>query len=176
MNILVVTGSPRKGGNTEIMAEAFAQGARETGNTVDIVKLSSVKVNPCMACEYCRTHDGECIQKDGMQDIYKIMDKSDMIVYASPVYYFTMTSQIKAVIDRFYAKGKVGYNIKSAALLLNSASENVYDSSIQCYKAINRYMNWTDKGIITISGMSSKGAMKQSSELEKVREFGRSIK
>lgn len=176
MNILVVTGSPRKNGNTEIMANAFAEGAKEAENNVYMVNLSSTKVNPCLGCAYCRSHNGTCIQNDGMTDIYKIMDKSDMIVYASPIYYFSLTSQIKAVIDRFYAKGEVGYNIKCTALLLNSASQNVYESAIKDYQAINRYLNWKDRGIITISGMSNKGDMKKCNELKKVREFGKSIK
>lgn len=176
MNILVVTGSPRRNGNTEIMADAFAEGAKEAGNVVHVINLSSVKVNPCLSCGYCRMHNGECIQKDGMQEIYKVMEKADMIVYASPIYYFTISAQMKAVIDRFYAKGQVGYNIKYAALLLDSASPDVYDSAISEYKAINNYLNWKDKGIITIKGMSDKGDMAKSSELKKVKEFGKSIK
>mgnify|MGYP001246835815 FL=1 len=99
-----------------------------------------------------------------------------MTVYASPIYYFAISAQIKAVIDRFYAKGQVGYNIKYAALLLDSQSPDVYDSAISEYKAINNYLNWKDKGIITIKGMSGKGDMAKSSELKKVKEFGKSIK
>jgi multimeric flavodoxin WrbA len=175
MNILVVTGSPRKGANTEVMADVFADGARDAGNKVDVVKLSGLDVNPCIACEYCHSHGGECVQKDDMQKIYEKMSESDMIVYASPIYYFTLSSQIKAVIDRFYAKGK-DYPIKNAALLLDSGSENVYDSAIAAYKGINRYLGWKDRGIITVSGMRAKDAMKNSDKLEKVREFGRSIK
>lgn len=61
MNILVVTGSPRKGGNTEILADAFAQAAKESGHEVTVRKLSRLKVGPCLACEYCFTHDGVCV-------------------------------------------------------------------------------------------------------------------
>ena len=64
MNILVVTGSPRKGGNTEILADAFAQAAKESGHEVAVRKLSRLKVGPCLACEYCFTHGGVCVQDE----------------------------------------------------------------------------------------------------------------
>ena len=85
MNILVVTGSPRKGGNTEILADAFAQAAKESGHEVTVRKLSRLKVGPCLACEYCFTHDGVCVQNDDMNEILLDVHKADMLVLASPM-------------------------------------------------------------------------------------------
>ena len=76
MNILVVTGSPRKGGNTEILADAFAQAAKESGHEVTVRKLSRLKVGPCLACEYCFTHDGVCVQNDDMNEILQDVHKA----------------------------------------------------------------------------------------------------
>lgn len=106
MNILVISGSPRKGGNTEIMVQAFAEGARESGNQVVVKEMSGLKVAPCLACEYCFTHDGVCVQKDDMTAILEEVDRADMLVFASPIYWFGMAAQVKAVIDRLYARAK----------------------------------------------------------------------
>ena len=97
MNILVVTGSPRKGGNTEILADAFAQAAKESGHEVTVRKLSRLKVGPCLACEYCFTHDGVCVQNDDMNEILLDVHKADMLVLASPIYWFDISAQIKCL-------------------------------------------------------------------------------
>lgn len=176
MNILVVSGSPRKGGNTEIMAEAFAKGARESGNEVTIKTLSTLKVGPCVACSYCFTSGGECSQKDDMKEILEALDKADMLVFASPIYWFDITGQLKCVIDRMYARGKVGFHHKYVGLLLNSGADGVYDAAIAQYKATNKYLNWEDRGIITVPGMTQKGSINNSEKLHEVFEFGKSLK
>lgn len=175
MNILVISGSPRVGGNTEIMVDAFVEGAKENGNEVMVKKLSSLHVAPCKSCEYCFTHDGACVQKDDMAEIIAAVNEADMIVFASPIYWFGMSAQTKAVIDRLYALAKKGFHPRYTALLLDSGSPGVYDGPIAEYKATGSYLHWEDKGIITISGMSAKGDMKDSVELCKVRAFGKSL-
>ncbi|MEG1583664.1 MAG: flavodoxin family protein, partial [Anaerovorax sp.] len=172
MNILVISGSPREGGNTEIMVDAFAKGAGENGNQVTIKKLSGLTVAPCRACEYCFSHDGVCIQKDDMAGIISAMNESDMIVFASPIYWFAVSAQTKAVIDRLYAAAKKGFHPHCTALLLDSGSPGVYDSAIAAYKAMSGYLKWEDKGIITISGMEKSGDMSHSEELSKVYALG----
>ena len=176
MNILVITGSPRKGGNTDIMAEAFAQGARESGNQVTVKNAGAMNITPCQVCEYCFAHDGACMQQDDMTEILAEVDKSDMLVFASPVYWFGMSAQIKLVIDRLYARAAKGFRPTQTALLLNAMSKGVFEAAITQYKCTNNYLKWTDKGIITISGMNEKGSMKDAPELKEVIELGRSIR
>lgn len=176
MRILVITGSPRKGGNTDIMAEAFAQGARESGNEVILMNAGQKKIGGCLACEYCFAHDGVCVQKDDMAEILAEVDKADMMVFVSPVYWFGMSAQIKLVIDRLYARARMGFHPTQTALLLNAMSEGVFESAITQYKCTNNYLKWRDRGIITISGMDTKGAMKDSPKLQEVVNFGKSIR
>ncbi|MDO4553582.1 MAG: NAD(P)H-dependent oxidoreductase [Lachnospiraceae bacterium] len=175
MKILLLCGSPRRNGNTEIMANAFAETAKECGHEVCPVYASMVKPNPCLACGYCRSHDGECIQQDDMQSVYPILDQADMVVFASPVYYFNLSAQIKIFLDRFYAKGGVGFHPTQAALLLDSHSPEVFSGAIQAYKDTLSYLKWEDKGIVTIDGMSEKGSMAKDLRLEQVRELARSL-
>lgn len=176
MNIVVISGSPRKSGNTEIMAETFAKGAMENGHEVTIKKLSQLKVWPCTACKYCFTSGGVCSQKDDMTEILEVVDQADMLVFASPIYWFDITAQLKCVIDRMYARGKIGFHHKYVGLLLNSGAPGVYDAAVAQYKATNSYLKWQDKGIIRIAGMEDKGSMNYSDKLKDVFEFGKSLR
>lgn len=176
MNIMVVTGSPRKGGNTEIMADVFAESARTTGHTVTVKNLSQLKVAPCIACKYCFSHNGECVQKDDMNGILKELDQTDLLVLASPIYWFDVSAQTKCFIDRMYALGKRGFHIQSIAMLLNSGADNVYAAAEAQLKAISTYLKWEIKGIIKAPNMTEKGSVQNSPELQKVRDFAVSLK
>lgn len=175
MNITILNGSPRPGGNTEIMVDAFAKGAQESGNAVTKINLAGKKIAGCLACGYCFTHDGACVQKDDMADILAILDKSDLVVFASPIYWFDITGQLKCVIDRMYARAKIGFNFNKTVLLLDSASDGVYTAAIAQYKDTVAYLRWEDKGIITVPGMEEKGSMKAAEKLEEVYRLGKSL-
>ena len=171
MNILVITASPRRNGNTEIMAETFAKSAQKAGHKVTIKKLSILTVAPCLGCQYCFTHDGICIQDDDMNPLLKDLQEADLLVLASPIYWFDVSAQMKCFIDRMYACSKIGFHIRSVAMLLNSRSDHVYAAPKALLKAMCSYLNCDMRGMITISGMTEKGSMKQSPGLKKVEEF-----
>ncbi|HCC00836.1 MAG TPA: flavodoxin family protein [Ruminococcaceae bacterium] len=175
MNILVISGSPRKNGNTEIMANVFSEAAEKNGNTVSRVNLSGTKVGFCTDCEYCLTHQGVCVKKDGMDEIYEKMEKAELLVFASPIYYFGMSAQMAAVFDRLYAHLNIGYHPTGCMLLLDSGDPHVYAGAIAQYKGTADFIGWKDQGIVTVAGMKEKGDMKNSPDLEKVRELARSI-
>ncbi|MCD7982162.1 MAG: flavodoxin family protein [Clostridiales bacterium] len=175
MNILAISGSPRKGGNTDIMVETFAQAAEQNGHVCQIVYLSETHPRPCLACNACRNHpDGRCVQQDDMQGIYEKMQQSDMIVLASPLYYFTVSAQLKALIDRFYAPGSRGKSIKAAALFMDSGSPG-YDGALYMYHRSIDFLGWKDMGTVLIPGMSGKGAMARSPQLQEVVEFAKKL-
>lgn len=151
MKIAVLNGSP-KVGNTAAMVDAFAKGAREAGHEVEILHVGRMKINGCLACEYCHGKgEGKCVQKDDMEKVMPAYKEADMVVYASPIYYFDMTAQISAAIQRVYAIGKPAKASK-AALLLSAASPNPYDGAIATYKSMLAFMGIEDTGIITASG------------------------
>lgn len=108
MKIVVLSGSPRKGANTDTMVEAFAETAREAGHTVEVVRVASKKIAGCLGCQYCFAHEGTCVQKDDMADVIESLKGADMVVFASPIYWFDITAQEKAAIDRLYAFGATG--------------------------------------------------------------------
>lgn len=175
MKILIVSGSPRKGGNTDIMAQAFAQGAQSRGHQTAVQSLGGLKIAPCLGCQYCFAHEGQCVQKDDMAGLLQQVDQADMLVFASPIYWFDVSAQMKCFIDRLYARGKTGFRHTKTALLLNSGAPGVYDAAIAQYKATCSYLKWNDMGIVAVGGMKAKGDMAGCPELEKVRSLGASL-
>lgn len=102
-NVLILSGSPRKKGNSAMLGEQFAKGAKESDNTVELLYLRDKKINFCTACYHCKK-EGICSIEDDMADILDKMDKADVIVMASPVYFYSINAQMKALIDRVVAR------------------------------------------------------------------------
>lgn len=175
MKIVVLNGSPRKGGNTEIMVEAFAKGARKNNHEVIALDIATMDIKGCRGCKYCFAHLGECVQKDDMATVYKELQDADMVVFAAPIYWFDMTAQLKTVIDRLYAFGSVGFHFNKVALLLDAGADHVFDAAIAQYKGMTAYLKWEDKGIITIPNMDKKGDMANCPKLAEAFALGASL-
>ena len=153
-----VTGSPRKE-NTAAMVEAFRQGAEAAGHEVEVLHVGKMKINGCLACEYCHGKgEGKCIQKDDLEKVMPAYLEADMIVFASPIYYFGMTAQIMAAIQRMYCIGKP--KAAKAALLLSAASPNPFAGAIGTYKGLLAFTGIEDAGIITAAGEENKSEKK----------------
>ena len=171
MKILVLNGSPRKDGNTAALVEAFKEGAESAGNEVKVWNVGTMKIAGCLGCEYCHTKGaGQCVQKDDMPQLFPDMADSDIVVLASPIYYWSFTGQMQSCISRFYAPGKPA--AKKYAMILSSESEGVYDAPISQYKSCISYFGAKDLGIITVAGSQNKSE----AALKKVREFGAGLK
>ncbi|OUP04639.1 NADPH-dependent FMN reductase [Anaerofilum sp. An201] len=97
--VLIVSSSPRKGGNSDTLCDQFRKGAEEAGNRVDTVRLAELKIDYCSACYACKT-TGHCVKRDDMERLLAKMRSADVIVLATPVYFYTMCAQLKTMIDR----------------------------------------------------------------------------
>lgn len=97
--VLIISGSPRKGGNSDILCDRFMQGAEEAGNTVEKVFLHDLEIGNCMACYGCRGTK-KCVQKDDMELLLDKMVNADVLVLATPVYFYSMDGMLKTMIDR----------------------------------------------------------------------------
>ena len=170
MKIAVLNGSPKRG-NTAVMVNAFVEGAEAAGHEVEVLHVGKMKIAGCLGCEYCHTKgEGACIQKDDMAEVMPAYLESDMIVYASPIYYFDVTAQLSAAMQRVYAIGKPAKATK-AALLLSSGSPNSYDGAIATYKAMVGYLGLEDAGVITAAGEQNGSEDK----LVEIREFAAAL-
>lgn len=173
MKILVLNGSPRIEGNCAHMIDGFRNGAEEAGHEITILNVGRMNLNGCLACEYCHSKsDGTCIQKDDMQQIYSLLQKSDMIVFASPIYYYSISAQLNCVIQRTYNIG-VLENVKKTALILSSGDSDVYDAAIYQYeKCIVPYWKAENMGIFTAYGQENHSEGKWN----ELYQFGRNLK
>ena len=153
MKILVLNGSPRLNGNTMDMISGFKTGAEEAGHSVQVENVAHMNIRGCMACEWCHTKgEGRCVQQDDMQKLYPAILSADMLVFASPIYYFTMSAQLQSVIHRTYSFG-IPKNVKKVALILSSGSQYVYGAAIsEYYQAIVEYWGVENAGIFTANG------------------------
>ena len=176
MNILILSGSPRKGGNTELLAEAFAKGAA-AHHHVEIVSVRDYKVNPCLGCDACFKTNGVCAQKDDMTILYEKMSQTDMLVIASPVYFYGISAQLKAVIDRFHNPIRDTFHIKKMALLLVGAATlpELFDAIIAEYNLCLKFFGIEDVGNVLVRGVKDKGDINNTDALNEAYRLGESI-
>ena len=175
MQILVLNGSPRPNGNTKGMVEAFREGAISAGHHVDVVDVCRLKINGCLACEYCHTKGhGTCVQKDGMQQIYDLLKEAEMLVLASPIYYHGITGQLKCVIDRFYSAAYPTKppHLKKVAMILSSGDADMYDGALFSFRGdFLDYLGMENMGVFTAHGAENGSSEK----LAELRAFGESL-
>ena len=141
--VLILEGSARKNGNTVRLAAEFANGATESGHTVTEIFLKNKTFGDCLGCGACQRNGGQCVQKDDMQEIYTALQENDVIVLASPVYFYTWTSLMKRMIDRTYAvepylQNKSFYLISTGAAPEEAYMKTMLDSFelyVSCFRA-----------------------------------------
>ena len=135
MKILGIVGSPRKNGNTEILVKEALSSAHDYGADIDIINVSEKNITPCDGCESCDV-TGKCHIEDDMQDIYMKLLQSDGIIFGSPVYYWSVTSQIKALIDRTYLfrrKKQLRNKVAGAIVVLRGSGASFALSTLNNY-------------------------------------------
>ena len=178
MNILILSGSPRRGGNTELLVEAFVKGASQKHH-VEVVSVHDYKVNPCMGCNACfKNKNNACIQKDDMPLIYEKMAVADMLVIASPVYFYGLSAQLKAVIDRFHNPIRDTYHIKKTALLLVGAASlpELFDGILAQYRLCLNFFKLENAGRVLVRGVKDKGDIQNTEAIQKANELGLNIR
>jgi multimeric flavodoxin WrbA len=177
MDILIINGSPRKGGNTDLLVEAFVKGASQKHH-VEVVSVHNYKVSPCMGCNACfRSKGNTCVQKDDMPIIYEKMASADMLVIASPVYFYGLSAQLKAVIDRCHNPIRDTFHIKKTALLLVGAATlpELFDSILTQYQLCLNFFKLEDAGRVLVRGAKDKGDIKNTDALNEAFKYGLKI-
>lgn len=176
--IIVLVGSMRKGGNTDLLAKAFADGAGKN-NIVEIVSVADYKVNPCIGCNSCFAREGhQCFQNDDMTKIYDKLKTADMLVIASPVYFYGISAQLKAIIDRLHTPMRNDFKIKKLALLLVGAAvlPELFDPIKLQYQLVLNFFHLENSGTVFVKGVKDKGDIQTTDALERAYHLGLSIK
>ena len=130
--VLILAASPRIKGNSTILALRAAEGVKAEGGEADVVAIGNLKIAPCNACDSCRTRpEAGCVIKDDMQPLYQKIKEAQGIIFATPVYWFNVSAQMKLFIDRTYAiHGQGGYAFtgKDVGVILTYEDEEVFVS------------------------------------------------
>ena len=173
--VLVLSASPRKGGNSDLLCDQFILGAKEAGNQVEKIFLRDKRINHCVACGACQDNGGRCVQKDDMAEVLDKMIHTDVIVMATPVYFYNMNGQMKTLIDRTYARyteiiNKEMYFIMTAAV----TRKDLLNRTLEGFRGFTSCLNGAkEKGIIYGTGAWNMGDIKGSSAMTQAYEMGK---
>jgi multimeric flavodoxin WrbA len=178
-NILVLTGSPRIGGNSDLLADAFIKGANKAGHEVVKCEVGKKNIMGCKACDTCYSKGKPCSFDDDFNSIAPLIEKADAIIFITPLYWFSFPTQLKAVIDKSYSFiiGKKKLNIKESMLLVcgEEDDESVFSGIISTYKQISYYQKWSDRGHLVVPGVNRKGDILSTRALVLAEEMGNNI-
>lgn len=175
--ILVVSASPRRGGNSDYLCDQFIRGAKEAGHDVEKVFLREKKINYCTACYYCRNHEGKCAIKDDVPQIIDSMIDADVVVLSTPVYFYCMNAQLKTLIDRSVMKW-TKINNKDFYLIATAAEEEDYamEGTIKSFQGFLECLtDAREAGLILGKGVYGMGEIANNPAVEKAYETGRNI-
>ena len=176
-NVLILSSSPRQGSNSDLLCDEFLRGALVAGHAAQKIRLADLKLNPCLACDYCLSHDCKCVQNEGMQEIFPALKAADVIVLASPVYFHSINAQLKMVFDRTYSTHP-SYVNKEFYFLFTSAA----DSDVVRDGALAGFRSWleclpgaVEKGYVWGKGLSERGAAATFSTMREAYDLGTTV-
>lgn len=188
--ILIIQGGGRPRGNTAQLVEQFMKGVEEAGHQAELISLLKHPVNGCLGCNACR-YGKPCIQKDSFNGLVPKIMEADCIVFASPLYFWTISSRIKAFIERFYCIAREDpdpplgryekYPEKDCALLMTSADNYfwTFEQAVSYYRfTLINYIGFHDKGMFLAGGCgdaNGKPRIGETPHLEEARKFGREL-
>lgn len=186
MKLLVLLGSPRRGGNSETLARKVAEAVEQAGGTVEYKRLNDLNLRPCQGCGGC-DKTGMCVIKDDMIDIYRAADEADRILLVSPVYFYGLSAQCKICGDRFQARWSRKYQLKErfrqgegrkGYLLSTSATvgPKIFECSILTARYIYDAMDVDYGGELLVKGVDKrKAVLELPAEMARAEQFGRDM-
>lgn len=174
--IVILSASPRKNGNSDILCDEFLKGAKEAGHDVEKIFLADKRINYCTGCGACNTTH-QCVQKDDMKEILDKLLQVDVIVMASPVYFYTINAQIKTLIDRIVPQ-YINLSNKEFYFIITAADTDLkmMQRSIECFRGLLDCLdNPQEKGIIYGTGAWQKGEIKQTVVMKEAYDMGKNV-
>lgn len=175
--VLILSGSPRKGGNSDILCDEFLRGAQEAGNEAEKIRVAALKIHPCSACYYCRDHGGQCVHKDDMAELLQKMIDADVIVLSSPVYFYSIDAQLKTVIDRTLARW-LEVRDKAFYYIVTMADEDKTsaDTTLACFRGYAACVEGAvERGVVIGSGVYEPGKVKNTAAMEQAYQMGKNV-
>lgn len=177
--IIILNGSPRKKGNTTALTAAFTKGAIEAGNQVSEFFLGEMTIGGCKGCfGGGKNISSPCVQKDDMDKIYPIYQEADVVVLASPLYYWTISGQLKTAFDRLFAVAECDANYRNPPkeiVLIMAAEGYGFEESEFWYDRLEKHLGWQNLGKILCGGVMEIGDIAGHEKLKEAHILGASI-
>lgn len=154
-NVLVLMSAGTRFGNTDRLTDAYIKGLVEKSHSVTKVYLGSMRIEGCRGCGLCQRHAHKCAIQDDMQDLYPLFAECDTVVMASPLYFWTITSKLKAFIERLYAISTDDkYPSKDTVLLMTAGDDNdtTFEQPIRYFRLISQVLGGNEKGVYCAGG------------------------
>ena len=174
--ILVLTGSPRAGGNSDQLAEAFIRGARNAGNYVLRFDAGRKQIGPCIGCQACGGGTGGCAVQDDFAELSGYLQQADAIAIFSPLYWFSWPAGIKATIDKFFSYYCSGTQtrVKESIFVVCGESDKMesYDAIVAAYEHTAELMHWENKGHIVVPGVMDPGDVQKTPAIAGMEKIG----
>ncbi|MDD4591455.1 MAG: flavodoxin family protein [Parabacteroides sp.] len=177
--IVVLLGSMRRHGNTALLTSAFAKGAHESNNNITVISVADYTVIPCTGCNACRKRENNnCVIADDMQKILPVLIEADIIVIASPVYFYGLSARLKAIIDRLHQPARSAMKVKKLGLLLVAADTlpAVFDPIVLQYHLILDYFHLKSIGEVLAYGVEAIGDIHDKPVLDEAYLLGKEIR
>lgn len=175
--VLILSASPRREGNSDHLCDEFMRGAIDSGNEVEKIRVSEQKIAPCSACYFCRDHGGRCVHQDDMAEILEKMISADVLVLASPVYFYSIDAQLKALIDRTVARWLEVKN-KTFYYIVTMADEELAsaNTTLACMRGYADCVEGAiEGGVIIGNGVYEKGKILGHEAERRAYEMGYSV-
>lgn len=178
MRIIILQGSPNRRGSTYMLADSFRRGAESAGHSVELIEAAYAGVNPCTGCVHCG-YEGPCARRDGMDAIRQKILTADMLVFATPLYYYGMSAQLKVIVDRFCAfnASLTRRHMKSALIAAAWNSDGwTFDALKAHYNTLVRYLGFDDVGMVLGGGCGTPSMTANSIYMRRACELGKNLK
>lgn len=175
-NVLILSGSPRKGGNSDLLCDEFSKGAQEAGHRVEKICVAEKAIGFCRACYACK-ESGVCVIRDDMAEVLQKMIDADVLVLASPVYFYSIDAQLKALIDRTVARW-LEVKDKEFYYIVTMADEDAAsaDTTLACFRGYADCVEGAvEKGVIIGGGAYEKGEIKSHPAMQQAYHMGKNI-
>lgn len=181
--IVILNGSPRLKGNTAVLIDQFVKSAEDAGHQVARYDLAKMDIHPCLGCyRGGQDMDSPCVQKDGMDQIYPAYREADVVIFASPMYFWTISGQLKCALDRLFAAAESypDYLVppKECALLMAAEGDedDNFEPIIHYYRSLVKNLKWKDLGCVFAKGVAAVGDIQGNPALDTAKALGAALK
>lgn len=174
--ILVLTGSPREGGNSDQLADAFIRGAQNAGNQILRFDAGRKQIGPCHGCQACAAGNGGCMATDDFNELAGYLKQADAIAIFTPLYWFNWPAGLKAAIDKFFSFycSESQTRVRESIMVVCGESDQMetYDPLVKTYEKTAELMHWENKGHIVVPAVFEAGAVQNTPAIAGMEKIG----